>query len=119
MVICSSRRLLDAFLFYFLTKFRSSLTTLSIGDNEHGFSLRWTAAQAGGVIQALISKAVLEVAPSSTSVNYSLFSIVSLLTLKHRTSSSAWFRMSPTTFGRPLTSPTTPSLANWRILADQ
>jgi len=38
---------------------------LSIGDNEHGFSLRWTAAQAGGVIQALIAKSILEVSPKT------------------------------------------------------
>ncbi|KAF9039702.1 heme peroxidase [Hymenopellis radicata] len=41
------------------------LTFLSIGDNEHGFSLRWAATQSGGVIQALIAKAVLEIAPQS------------------------------------------------------
>jgi len=41
------------------------LTFLSIGDNEHGFSLRWTAIQAGGVIQALVAKSVLEVTPKS------------------------------------------------------
>jgi hypothetical protein len=41
------------------------LTFLSIGDNEHGFSLRWTAVQSGGVIQALIAKTILEVAPTS------------------------------------------------------
>jgi len=41
------------------------LTFLSISDNEHGFSLRWTAVQAGGVIQALIAKTILEVAPTS------------------------------------------------------
>lgn len=45
-----------------------SLTFLSIGDNEHGFSLRWTSLQAGGVIQALVAKAVLEVAPNSAPV---------------------------------------------------
>jgi len=42
-----------------------TLTFLSIGDNEHGFSLRWSAVQSGGVIQALIAKSVLEVAPGS------------------------------------------------------
>ncbi|KAJ6500909.1 heme peroxidase [Mycena sanguinolenta] len=42
------------------------LTFLSIGDNEHGFSLRWAATQSGGVIQALIAKAILEIAPQST-----------------------------------------------------
>ncbi|KAJ7506939.1 heme peroxidase [Mycena galericulata] len=41
------------------------LTFLSIDDNEHGFSLRWAATQSGGVIQALIAKAVLEIAPQS------------------------------------------------------
>ncbi|KAJ7174160.1 heme peroxidase [Mycena crocata] len=41
------------------------LTFLSIGDNEHGFALRWAAIQSGGVIQALIAKAVLEIAPKS------------------------------------------------------
>ncbi|KAJ7785469.1 heme peroxidase [Mycena olivaceomarginata] len=41
------------------------LTFLSIGDNEHGFSLRWAAIQSGGVIQALIAKAILEIAPKS------------------------------------------------------
>ena len=41
---------------------------LSIGDNEHGFSLRWTAAQAGGVIQALIAKSILEVSPKTAPV---------------------------------------------------
>jgi len=41
------------------------LIFISIGDNEHGFSLRWTAAQAGGVIQALIAKSILEVAPKN------------------------------------------------------
>ncbi|KAF8662084.1 hypothetical protein AX16_001194 [Volvariella volvacea WC 439] len=44
-----------------------TVTFLSIGDNEHGFSLRWTAAQAGGVLQALIAKAILEVAPKAAS----------------------------------------------------
>ncbi|KAJ7078001.1 heme peroxidase [Mycena belliarum] len=42
-----------------------TLTFLSIDDNEHGFSLRWAATQSGGVIQALIAKAVLEIAPQS------------------------------------------------------
>ncbi|KAJ7584626.1 heme peroxidase [Mycena floridula] len=41
------------------------LTFLAIGENEHGFALRYTAVQAGGVIQALIAKSVLEVAPGS------------------------------------------------------
>ena len=49
----------------------SRLTFLSIGDNEHGFSLRWTALQAGGVIQALIAKSVLEVTPKSAPVRIS------------------------------------------------
>ena len=44
------------------------LTFLSIGDNEHDFSLCWTAIQAGGVIQALIAKSVLEVTPKSAPV---------------------------------------------------
>ena len=48
------------------------LTFLSIGDNEHGFSLRWTAVQAGGVIQALIAKSILEVAPNSAPVRINL-----------------------------------------------
>jgi hypothetical protein len=48
------------------------LTFLSIGDNEHGFSLRWTAIQAGGVIQALIAKSVLEVTPKSAPVRINL-----------------------------------------------
>ncbi|TFK63858.1 heme peroxidase [Pluteus cervinus] len=39
------------------------LTFLAIGDNEHGFSLRTAAIQIGGVLQALIAKAILEVAP--------------------------------------------------------
>ncbi|KAF8878552.1 heme peroxidase [Infundibulicybe gibba] len=42
-----------------------TLTFLSIGDNEHGFALRWSALQSGGVIQALIAKAILEVSPQS------------------------------------------------------
>ncbi|KAJ7058676.1 heme peroxidase [Mycena amicta] len=42
-----------------------TLTFLSIGDNEHGFSLRWTAFQSAGVLQALIAKTILEVAPKS------------------------------------------------------
>ncbi|KAJ7133385.1 heme peroxidase [Mycena epipterygia] len=37
----------------------------SLGDSEHGFSLRWAALPAGGVLQALIAKAILEVAPNS------------------------------------------------------
>ncbi|KAJ3760774.1 heme peroxidase [Lentinula raphanica] len=41
------------------------LTFLSFGDNEHLFSLNMAAFQAGGVIQALVAKAILEVAPSS------------------------------------------------------
>lgn len=48
------------------------MTFLSIGDNEHGFSLRWTAIQAGAVIQALIAKNVLEVAPKSAPVRINL-----------------------------------------------
>jgi linoleate 10R-lipoxygenase len=48
------------------------LIFLSIGDNEHGFSLRWTAAQTGGVIQALIAKSILEVAPKSAPVRINL-----------------------------------------------
>jgi linoleate 10R-lipoxygenase len=44
------------------------LTFLSIGDNEHGFSLRWTAVQAGGVVQALIAKSILEVKPDRAPV---------------------------------------------------
>ncbi|KAJ3993518.1 heme peroxidase [Lentinula boryana] len=42
-----------------------TLTFLSFGDNEHLFSLNTAAFQAGGVIQALIAKAILEVAPTS------------------------------------------------------
>ncbi|KAF8878550.1 heme peroxidase [Infundibulicybe gibba] len=42
-----------------------TLTFLSIGDNEHGFALRQSALQSGGVIQALIAKAILEVSPQS------------------------------------------------------
>ncbi|KAJ7923789.1 heme peroxidase [Mycena leptocephala] len=41
------------------------LTFLSIGDNEHLFSIRWAAFQSGGVIQALIAKSILEIAPQS------------------------------------------------------
>ncbi|KAK7036088.1 heme peroxidase [Favolaschia claudopus] len=41
------------------------LTFLSLGDNEHLFSLRYAAIQSGGVIQALIAKAILEIAPQS------------------------------------------------------
>jgi len=41
------------------------LTFLAIGDNEHGFSLRFSAAQSGAAIQLLISKAIAEVAPAS------------------------------------------------------
>ncbi|KAF7300907.1 Heme peroxidase [Mycena kentingensis (nom. inval.)] len=40
-----------------------TLTFLSIGDNEHMFSRRWAAFQCGGIIQALIGKSILEVAP--------------------------------------------------------
>ncbi|TFK63860.1 heme peroxidase [Pluteus cervinus] len=43
------------------------LTFLAIGDNEHGFSLRTTAIQIGGVLQALIANSILEVAPISLS----------------------------------------------------
>jgi len=43
-----------------------ALTFLSIGDNEHLASLRWSATQSGGVIQALIAKTVLEIAPGSS-----------------------------------------------------
>ena len=53
-----------------------SLTFLSIGDNEHGFSLRWTAAEAGGVIQALIAKSILEVTPTAATVLAPSFSDV-------------------------------------------
>ncbi|KAJ6487073.1 heme peroxidase [Mycena vitilis] len=42
-----------------------ALTFLSIGDNEHLSSLRWQAVQSGGVIQALIAKSILEIAPQS------------------------------------------------------
>ena len=48
------------------------LTFVSIGDNEHGFSLRWTAVQAGGVIQAFIAKSILEVAPETAPVRIDL-----------------------------------------------
>lgn len=48
----------------------ASLTFNSVGDNEHGFSLRWRAAQAGGVIQAMVAKSVLEVAPTSATVSF-------------------------------------------------
>ncbi|KAJ3865441.1 heme peroxidase [Lentinula novae-zelandiae] len=41
------------------------ITFLSFGDNEHLFSLTVAAFQAGGVVQALVAKAILEVAPSS------------------------------------------------------
>lgn len=44
------------------------LTFLALDDNEHGFSLRTTAIQAGGVIQAMVAKTVLEVAPASAPV---------------------------------------------------
>ncbi|KAJ3844035.1 heme peroxidase [Lentinula raphanica] len=43
-----------------------TLTFLSFGDNEHLFSLNEAAFQVGGVIQALVAKAILEVAPTST-----------------------------------------------------
>ncbi|KAJ7208882.1 heme peroxidase [Mycena pura] len=42
-----------------------TLTFMSVGDNEHTGSLRWAAIQAGGVIQALVAKTVLEIAPGS------------------------------------------------------
>ncbi|KAJ6512310.1 heme peroxidase [Mycena vulgaris] len=47
----------------FVTLF--TYTFIGIGDSEHGFSQKWAATQAGGVIQALIARAVLEVAPQS------------------------------------------------------
>ncbi|KAF7326065.1 Heme peroxidase [Mycena kentingensis (nom. inval.)] len=42
-----------------------SLEFLSLADNEHGFALRWAAFQSSGVLQALIAKSILEVAPKS------------------------------------------------------
>ncbi|KAJ7469076.1 heme peroxidase [Mycena latifolia] len=42
-----------------------TFTFIVIGDSEHGFSLNWEATQAGGVLQALVAKSVLEVAPQT------------------------------------------------------
>ncbi|KAJ7160328.1 heme peroxidase [Mycena filopes] len=44
---------------------RYRLSFISIGDNEKIFSLRWAAIQSGGVIQALIAKTILDIAPHS------------------------------------------------------
>ncbi|TFK61199.1 heme peroxidase [Pluteus cervinus] len=41
------------------------LTFLAIGDNEHGWALRWAAVQSGVILQALIAKAIAEVSPTS------------------------------------------------------
>ncbi|TFK61201.1 heme peroxidase [Pluteus cervinus] len=41
------------------------LAFLALGDNEHGWSLRWTARQSGGVLQALAAKTIAEVSPTS------------------------------------------------------
>ncbi|TFK58570.1 heme peroxidase, partial [Pluteus cervinus] len=46
------------------------LTFLAIGDNEHGWALRWAAVQSGVILQALIAKAIAEVAPTSVTVGY-------------------------------------------------
>ncbi|KAF8579879.1 heme peroxidase [Ramaria rubella] len=59
-----------------------TLTFLAIDDNEHGFSLRWTAVQAGGVIQALVAKSVVEVAPSSATNGF--------ITLYNKASNLIW-----------------------------
>ncbi|KAJ7619752.1 hypothetical protein B0H17DRAFT_1219696 [Mycena rosella] len=40
-------------------------TFIGIGESEAKFSQRWAAIQAGGVLQALVAKSVLQVAPES------------------------------------------------------
>jgi hypothetical protein len=55
-----------------------SLTFLAIGDNEHLFSIRWAAFQSGGVIQALIAKSILEIAPQSAPVRVLLSRRISI-----------------------------------------
>ncbi|EIM82504.1 heme peroxidase [Stereum hirsutum FP-91666 SS1] len=43
------------------------LAFLAFGDNENGASLRWRSTQCGGVISAMIAKALLGVAPGTAS----------------------------------------------------
>jgi hypothetical protein len=44
-----------------------NLSFLGIGKQENGFSLRFDAVQAGGVIQALVAKSIVEISPKSAS----------------------------------------------------
>ncbi|KAJ6476780.1 heme peroxidase [Mycena vitilis] len=82
------------------------LTFIAIGDNEHQSSLRWAALQAGGVIQALIAKSILEIAPQSasiTQIGHSVLGAISSISNKLQ-ESKPWYpflsKLSET--GRPL-----------------
>lgn len=93
------------------------LTFLSIGDNEHGFSLRWSAFQSGGVIQALIAKTIMEVTPSRSPVRINLYTVACLIFYLHfRAWSLVLWLMSRAHFGLRVKNPTTLSWASWQKL---
>jgi hypothetical protein len=52
------------------------LTFLSFEDNEHGFSLRYSAAQGMIALSGLIAKALVEVSPDSATVGLPFSSCV-------------------------------------------
>ncbi|KAL0577268.1 hypothetical protein V5O48_004725 [Marasmius crinis-equi] len=56
------------------------LIFLAIGDNEHGFSLRQKVIQAGGVVQAMVAKSVVDCAPKSAGATNPILGIVSTVT---------------------------------------
>ncbi|KAL0061354.1 hypothetical protein AAF712_011812 [Marasmius tenuissimus] len=54
-----------------------SFIFLAIGDNEHSFSMKQKVIQAGGVIQAMVAKSVVECAPKSSRSSSVLLGIAS------------------------------------------
>ncbi|KAF9258714.1 heme peroxidase [Marasmius fiardii PR-910] len=60
-----------------LIHFRYRYTFLGIGDNEHGFSLRQKVFQAGGVLQAMVAKSIMNCAPKSAAGTVSVSAVTS------------------------------------------
>ncbi|KAK1217118.1 hypothetical protein PQX77_020235 [Marasmius sp. AFHP31] len=58
-------------------KLQQSLIFLTFEDNEHLFSLRSKALQAGGVMSAMIAKSIIDCAPKSARATNALLGIVS------------------------------------------
>ncbi|KAG7090385.1 hypothetical protein E1B28_009504 [Marasmius oreades] len=57
-----------------------TLIFLAIGENEHGFSLRQKVFQAGGVVQAMVAKSIVECAPKSAASTNIFLGAISTVT---------------------------------------